>query len=1068
MNGERTARNAHRRSGRRPHRSAFRVLRFALFALVLAGGALGWDAPLDDFSDLAQWEAVPAEGVKLEIHSDAGFRGRGMRMDIDFSGHGGYAIARREVGLELPENWEFTFRIRGDLPRNNLEFKLIDPSGENVWWVVRREFEFTDEWQLVRVRRRHIGFAWGPRGGGTIERVGAIEFAISVGNGGRGSVWIDELDFREREPERPYDLTPVATASSASAAAPFVLDGDPATAWKSSASTGWIALDFLREREYGGAMVRWGEPFALDYDVETSDDGRAWTVAREVRGSNGGRDHLFLPETASRHLRLRLRVSSARRGFEVREIEILPLEIGDSKTALFRRIAADSPPGSFPKYLGGVQSWWTVAGAPADDEEILVNEEGMIEVGGVGGFSIEPFVGIGEELVTWANVSRIPSLAEYRLPIPSVEWSHPSFGLKVTALAGGEPGRSAARAIYRLENRSARALETTLYVAIRPFQVNPPWQFLNIVGGYSEILRIDYEGSSATVHGVRTRTLTALPPPDAFGAGRFDSGSIVEHLREGRVPAEVSVADPFRAASAAFAWRLALGPGAAREVAIEIPLHAGAPAAPPPEAVASSWTRMLGRVGIELPPSAAAIERTLESNLAYVLVNQDGPAIQPGSRAYDRSWIRDGSLTSAALLRFGHADAVRRFIEWYVGFQGDDGRVPCCVGKRGGDPVPEHDSHGQLIYAIAEYVRQTGDLSFGAAMWPHVVGAVDYIDDLRHQRMTGEYREGEKRAYYGLMPESISHEGYSAKPMHSYWDQLFGLKGLKDAAWLASELVAEVCSSAPGLRRAPEEGDEPSCGALERERARISGIRDAFRDDLRSSIALAMEMHGIDWVPGSVELGDFDATSTTVALDPVDAVEVFPPGALERTFEKYWESFVARREGAVAWEAYTPYEHRVVGAFVRLGWIDRAHEALDWFMDDRRPPQWNHWAEVVWNDPDTPEFIGDMPHTWVGSDFIRSLVDFLAYERESDRSLVIAAGIVEPWAREGVRIRGLRTHYGPLSYSIAPDPHGIRVEIEAGVDVPPGGIVFAAPFLDEPRTIRSLPARFVVAEESRP
>jgi hypothetical protein len=30
---------------------------------------------------------------------------------------------------------------------------------------------------------------------------------------------------------------------------------------------------------------------------------------------------------------------------------------------------------------------------------------------------------------------------------------------------------------------------------------------------------------------------------------------------------------------------------------------------------------------------------------------------------------------------------------------------------------------------------------------------------------------------YGLLPESISHEGYSAKPMHSYWDDLWALKG---------------------------------------------------------------------------------------------------------------------------------------------------------------------------------------------------------------------------------------------------------------------------------------------------
>ena len=33
----------------------------------------------------------------------------------------------------------------------------------------------------------------------------------------------------------------------------------------------------------------------------------------------------------------------------------------------------------------------------------------------------------------------------------------------------------------------------------------------------------------------------------------------------------------------------------------------------------------------------------------------------------------------------------------------------------------------------------------------------------------------------GLVTESISHEGYSAKPVHSYWDDFWALRGLDDA-----------------------------------------------------------------------------------------------------------------------------------------------------------------------------------------------------------------------------------------------------------------------------------------------
>src|SRR6185436_10136549 len=86
-------------------------------------------------------------------------------------------------------------------------------------------------------------------------------------------------------------------------------------------------------------------------------------------------------------------------------------------------------------------------------------------------------------------------------------------------------------------------------------------------------------------------------------------------------------------------------------------------------------------------------------------------------------------------------------------------------------------------------------------------------------------------------------------------------------------------------------------------------------------------------------------------------------------------------------------------------------------------------AEVVWRDPRTPKFIGDMPHTWVGSDYIRSALDMFAYERESDSSLVIGAGVPESWVRQapGVRIGSLSTHYGRLSYNMRATGNVVRI-----------------------------------------
>ena len=97
-----------------------------------------------------------------------------------------------------------------------------------------------------------------------------------------------------------------------------------------------------------------------------------------------------------------------------------------------------------------------------------------------------------------------------------------------------------------------------------------------------------------------------------------------------------------------------------------------------------------------------------------------------------------------------------------------------------------------------------------------------------------------------------------------------------------------------------------------------------------------MQTHNIDYLPGAAELGDFDATSTSIALSPVGEQQMLPPEAMLATFERYWKDFAARRTDK-SWDAYTPYEWRNLGTFIRLRWRDRAMELIDFLMNDRRP-----------------------------------------------------------------------------------------------------------------------------------
>src|SRR5262249_50568453 len=115
------------------------------------------------------------------------------------------------------------------------------------------------------------------------------------------------------------------------------------------------------------------------------------------------------------------------------------------------------------------------------------------------------------------------------------------------------------------------------------------------------------------------------------------------------------------------------------------------------------------------------------------------------------------------------------------------------------------------------------------------------------------------------------------------------------------------------------------------------------------------------------------------------------------------------------------------------------------FATGARPLAWNQWAEVVGRDPREPRFIGDMPHAWVASDFVRSALDLFAYERPEDQAVVLAAGVPLHWLDgPGIAIKHLRTRYGELSYSLKREGRRIELHITPGT-VPPGGFAITLP-----------------------
>jgi len=506
------------------------MLCFSLLVWSAGGASATENVVLDDFETLNGWTVATSQGAHAELVQDGGRNGKGMRLNFDFQGGAGSLIVRKNFSISLPENYAFTFHIRAVAPASNVEFKLFDPSGENVWWRRCYDLRFPTEWQEYRVKTRMLEFAWGPSGGAAPKQVGAVEFAMNSSASGKGSVWIDDFRFERRERANAHDLAPQVTASTSieGQSPQGVIDDKPQTHWKSGtlAERQWLLIDFLKVREYGGLVIDWDkEDYANGYQVQISQDGARWQPLYTVTAGNGRRDPIYLPDTESRYLRLELRKSSRGQGYGINSVAVKPVEFSSSANHFFESVARDAPRGAYPRYFAGEQSYFTVVGSNGGAEmEGLLNTDGALEVG-KGAFSIEPFLYTGGRLVTWNDVEPAQELERGYLPIPSVRWRYHDLGLNVTAFSTGEGESSVLYARYRVENAGIVRVRASLMLALRPFQVNPPWQSLNMLGGTTPIRSIRAEGRAIRVD---ARTLIPLTPPTHFGAAIYDQGAITD------------------------------------------------------------------------------------------------------------------------------------------------------------------------------------------------------------------------------------------------------------------------------------------------------------------------------------------------------------------------------------------------------------------------------------------------------------------------------------------------------------------------------------------------------------
>ncbi len=467
------------------------------------------------------------------------------------------------------------------------------------------------------------------------------------------------------------------------------------------------------------------------------------------------------------------------------------------------------------------------------------------------------------------------------------------------------------------------------------------------------------------------------------------------------------------------------------------------------------WQGKLDGSGLQasLPPVVSHLFDLYRSCRADVLILADDGAIHPGPTIYDSFWIRDSSVEGIGCALAGDSGlAGAQFGQHYprvfnAGF-GPLGPVNE-HGFFGGDHErndQEWDANGEALWAFGRFDRIQGPAeAFGAKVYaPYVTDGARWIRD--------------NRSPFGLLPSGWSAEHIGDKDKPHYWDDLWGLAGLYEAARLAERLGR------------PEVGE--LWGAFD-------SLKAATTDSIRWVLGQqAAQGQWQTFVPtGPADVGRLDSTI-------IGALCYFHPSrlyygaklgadvdqAFRMTLETIWARFVTGgfRHDA-AWHAYGPYlTLQLAHAFLLIGDVDRMDACLAWAVGnagfsrisrtDSPADAGQSWqvAQGAWNEqhaypiasnlaeiPDSWWYMGDIPHGWAAAEFTLLLREILFFEagEDDDPHIYLAPGVVPRWLRgdggHSVTVSAAPTIFGaPFGFSLRHDEASRLVTIDIPAPVP--------------------------------
>jgi hypothetical protein len=664
------------------------------------------------------------------------------------------------------------------------------------------------------------------------------------------------------------------------------------------------------------------------------------------------------------------------------------------------------PRGHLPFLTNVTARNWTAIGNLDSPWEAVVDPRGLVTPW-FDGWSLDWWVGSHDR---WRFPSREPAVrqsllddtpvVETRLRVPGGDAVHRAYAV-----------RDGDRELVVVEVENDSPAPFSVAFAVRPCNGE----------GLAVVERVDlHDGTTVTVDGRVALLLSRRPGQVATST--FRGGDVAAVVAAGATTDRFEPPrDDAGLASAAFVWPVPHR----TSVRVALPMRPEArtrrhgrtrqriagvstdPARlPAARQVANGW-RAHGARGMRLELPDERLQACVEANRRHLLVLHDGPEITPGPATYHRFWFRDAAYLLGALDRYGYATEVAEVLRSYPDRQQSDGFFL--------SQTREWDANGCALHAVAEHWRLHRDDALLDELLPAVAKGAAWIRRKRGGRHTGRAPET-----VGLLPPGVSAEHLGPFDFF-YWDDLWGVRGLLDAA----ELLA--------------------AGGEARGAAEAAADAAAFRADVERSLALAAARLGSAAMPaGPFRRLDPGVIGSLAACWPLRLMAA-DDERVAATAELIRERFL---QGPAFFQGIS---HTGLGtyltlhlAFVELEAGDRrALDRLAWMLDVATDT-WT-WPEAV-----HPRLrggcMGDGHHGWAAADLL-SFVRHLLVREQAD-GLALLSLVPDEWLGRGVEVHDAPTHHGRLSYALRwhGDRPALLWEREARAGSPP--VRLTAPGLD--------------------